>query len=264
MDSKESTTARRGTSDRPMLEGVITPALTARAKKQVEKFYGACRQTVEEAWELGNILKEAKAALSHGAWLPWLEEIGLPERGAQRCIQLATGYSEKRHVSDLRTQKAALDGLRSALPSGRKAKDSSAQSESVEASTGAPGPDSDAADPDVDSMEPSSAAAADPGDDARGDLRRCLPELRRVVERFASDGGRQMPKPFAAACRLIVTLADAMEVSLNASLDTTVLIYRLPKWLVSELDSQPASELGPDPSALGSDSHAESERKFRV
>ena len=264
MDSKESTTARRGTSDRPMLEGVITPALTARAKKQVEKFYAACRQTVEEAWELGNILKEAKAALSHGAWLPWLEEIGLPERGAQRCIKLATGYSEKRHVSDLRTQKAALDGLRSALPSGRKAKDSSAQSESVEASTGAPGPDSDAADPDVDSMEPSSAAAADPGDDARGDLRRCLPELRRVVERFASDGGRQMPKPFAAACRLIVTLADAMEVSLNASLDTTVLIYRLPKWLVSELDSQPASELGPDPSALGSDSHAESERKFRV
>ena len=49
-------------------------------------------QAVAHAIEAGKLLLEAKAALPHGEWLPWLEEnIWLSSRQARRYMQVAQG-----------------------------------------------------------------------------------------------------------------------------------------------------------------------------
>lgn len=46
--------------------------------------------------EIGRRLIEAKKQLSHGEWLPWLEEkVDFSPRSAQRFMKLAEGYAEK-------------------------------------------------------------------------------------------------------------------------------------------------------------------------
>lgn len=57
--------------------------------------------------EIGRRLIEAKEQLSHGDWLPWLEnQVDFTERAAQRFMRLAREYSNPTLVSDLGYTKA--------------------------------------------------------------------------------------------------------------------------------------------------------------
>lgn len=66
------------------------------------------KQTAGDAiLEIGKRLKEAKSLLSHGEWLPWLnEKVEFSERAAQRFMQLAEEYSNPTALSDLGATKA--------------------------------------------------------------------------------------------------------------------------------------------------------------
>jgi len=61
----------------------------------------------EAVLTIGRGLIEAKAMLSHGEWLPWLnEQIGYSERQAQRFMQLAREWTNPTTLSDLGASKA--------------------------------------------------------------------------------------------------------------------------------------------------------------
>ncbi len=65
-----------------------------------------CRRSAAEtataAIECGNWLREAKAAVAHGQWLPWLREnTGLTAREAQRFMRVAASGLEMREVAHL-------------------------------------------------------------------------------------------------------------------------------------------------------------------
>src|SRR5262249_12074311 len=49
----------------------------------------ALQTSIEKATEAGKLLIEAKTELPHGQWLPWLNQIGVSVRTAQRYMQLA-------------------------------------------------------------------------------------------------------------------------------------------------------------------------------
>lgn len=56
----------------------------------------------QRAIEAGHLLIEAKAALSHGQWLPWLrDQVGLSERSAQGYMRLARIGLKPATVADL-------------------------------------------------------------------------------------------------------------------------------------------------------------------
>ena len=58
---------------------------------------------------IGRGLTEAKALLSHGEWLPWLEErVEFSEKAAQRFMKLAREYSNPTALSDLGATKALM------------------------------------------------------------------------------------------------------------------------------------------------------------
>lgn len=58
---------------------------------------------------IGRGLIEAKALLSHGEWLPWLEErVEFSEKAAQRFMLLARKYSNPTTLSDLGASKALI------------------------------------------------------------------------------------------------------------------------------------------------------------
>lgn len=57
--------------------------------------------------QIGQRLIEAKAAIPHGGWLPWLsEQVNYSERQAQRLMKIARECSNPTLVSDLGTRKA--------------------------------------------------------------------------------------------------------------------------------------------------------------
>ena len=59
--------------------------------------------------EIGRRLIEAKEQLSHGEWLPWLEEkVEFSEASAQRFMRLAREYSNPSPVTDLGVSKALV------------------------------------------------------------------------------------------------------------------------------------------------------------
>lgn len=58
---------------------------------------------------IGKGLIEAKGMLSHGEWLPWLEErVEFSEKAAQRFMKLAREYSNPTALSDLGATKALM------------------------------------------------------------------------------------------------------------------------------------------------------------
>ena len=58
---------------------------------------------------IGKGLIEAKALLSHGEWLPWLEEkIEFSEKAAQNFMRLARHYSNPQTLADLGSSKALM------------------------------------------------------------------------------------------------------------------------------------------------------------
>lgn len=59
--------------------------------------------------EIGKRLVEAKAQLSHGEWLPWLEKkVEFSERSAQQYIRLWREYGKSATVADLGVRKALV------------------------------------------------------------------------------------------------------------------------------------------------------------
>lgn len=61
----------------------------------------------EEILGIGRCLIEAKGMLSHGEWLPWLnEQVELSERAAQRFMRLAREWTNPTALSDLGATKA--------------------------------------------------------------------------------------------------------------------------------------------------------------
>lgn len=74
--------------------------------------HGQClahaKSSAKHAIEAGHILLEAKSALAHGHWLPWLRDhVGMSERSAQTYMRLARSGLKCATVADL--------GLRAAL-----------------------------------------------------------------------------------------------------------------------------------------------------
>jgi hypothetical protein len=49
----------------------------------------ALQTSIEKATKAGELLIEAKDEVPHGQWLPWLQQVGVPTRTAQRYMQLA-------------------------------------------------------------------------------------------------------------------------------------------------------------------------------
>lgn len=65
------------------------------------------RQAGTSILEIGRRLNEAKAQLSHGEWLPWLEhQVEFSEASAQRFMRLAREYPNPSPVTDLGVAKA--------------------------------------------------------------------------------------------------------------------------------------------------------------
>ena len=90
------------------LTRVLTPAEGRDIETITGEILDAQRRGGEAILDIGKGLLEAKGMLSHGEWLPWLnEQIGYSERLAQRFMRLAREYtSNPTALSDLGATKA--------------------------------------------------------------------------------------------------------------------------------------------------------------
>jgi hypothetical protein len=61
----------------------------------------AHKESVTKALEAGRLLVAAKADCKHGEWLPFLKRAGVPERKAQRLMQIAESNLKSDTVTDL-------------------------------------------------------------------------------------------------------------------------------------------------------------------
>lgn len=127
-------------SGSPATDLVVGPGIDSAVEKRVKKhaavFKTYYRRTVEEAWELGRALREAKGQVRHGQWIPWLRvEIGLSPRTAQRLLALHERYPNKtRLVSYFDSVSQALRTLALAPQSDKK--DGRGRADSGRTSTG--------------------------------------------------------------------------------------------------------------------------------
>ena len=93
----------------------IDPTTEREARRRATQFRKAYLRTVREAWHLGEVLRKAKGQVRHGQWIPWLHEIGLPPRTAQRFMELYDRDPQMRHVAHL----GSITGALRALPAAR-------------------------------------------------------------------------------------------------------------------------------------------------
>ncbi len=85
--------------------GAAAPALDIETITTV--ILEAKRDGGEAILRIGRALLEAKSMLSHGEWLPWLEErVEFSERAAQNFMRLAREYSNPQTLADLGASKA--------------------------------------------------------------------------------------------------------------------------------------------------------------
>ena len=66
-----------------------------------QAFVVATRVGAEKAIELGTMLNDAKTNCDHGSWLPFLKRSGVPERWAQRFMQISRSGLNSDTVADL-------------------------------------------------------------------------------------------------------------------------------------------------------------------
>jgi Protein of unknown function (DUF3102) len=89
----------------PELEGSNRlPVLAAEIMREHAEARRAAQMSVEHAIKAGEALLEAKKALGHGKWLPWLSDnCAMSERTAQLYMRLAKRKAklENRDVADL-------------------------------------------------------------------------------------------------------------------------------------------------------------------
>ena len=63
-------------------ERIPIPELEGLVDKHFAAFQKFGRRTVEEAWQAGHYLNQAKARVAHGGWLGWIEKRGAQPRQA--------------------------------------------------------------------------------------------------------------------------------------------------------------------------------------
>jgi len=91
---------------------VLSNRMADLAERAGEAFRRGNARSVEAAGDYlssGRILVEAKAECGHGAWLPFLERAGIPERTARRMMRL--------HRAGLTPEALAEKGIKAALSS---------------------------------------------------------------------------------------------------------------------------------------------------
>jgi len=87
------------------------PVLAAAFRAAHEAAMAAARTSIEKAVEAGKLLIEAKDALPHGGWLPWLRDVGITPRTAQRYMRLVTIPADKYDTVSHLGIKGALDAI---------------------------------------------------------------------------------------------------------------------------------------------------------
>lgn len=89
------------------LSGVLAPKEGRDIEVITQEILDAKRRGGEAILTIGRCLTEAKQALPHGEWLPWLNErVELSERAAQRFMRLSREWSNPTALSDLGATKA--------------------------------------------------------------------------------------------------------------------------------------------------------------
>jgi hypothetical protein len=113
MDFKPGTDGRNGQMSNRL------PVLAATIRSAHDSAKVAARFSAENALKAGHLLIEAKAAIGHGGWLPWLRQhVGMSERTAQGYMRLARLGMESATVADigLRTTLTRVGRRRPKLP----------------------------------------------------------------------------------------------------------------------------------------------------
>ena len=85
----------------------MTTALALTAAELDRRIVTEIRGAVSAMWRAGRLLTERKRRMDHGAWLPYLDRIGLPARTAQKAMSLASKYADPAHLPA--TVEAALE-----------------------------------------------------------------------------------------------------------------------------------------------------------
>ena len=89
------------------LSGVLVPKEGRDIEVITREILDAKRRGGEAILTIGRCLTEAKQAIPHGEWLPWLNErVELSERAAQRFMRLSREWSNPTALSDLGATKA--------------------------------------------------------------------------------------------------------------------------------------------------------------
>ena len=89
------------------LSGVLAPKEGRDIEVITQEILDAKRRGGEAILTIGRCLTEAKQAIPHGEWLPWLNErVELSERAAQRFMRLSREWSNPTALSDLGATKA--------------------------------------------------------------------------------------------------------------------------------------------------------------
>ena len=85
------------------LSGVLAPKEGRDIEVITREILDAKRRGGEAILTIGRCLTEAKQALPHGEWLPWLNErVEFSERTAQNFMRLAREWSNPQALADLR------------------------------------------------------------------------------------------------------------------------------------------------------------------
>ena len=85
----------------------MTTALALTAAELDRRIVTEIRGAVSAMWRAGRLLTERQRRMDHGAWLPYLDRIGLPARTAQKAMSLASKYADPAHLPA--TVEAALE-----------------------------------------------------------------------------------------------------------------------------------------------------------
>lgn len=91
------------------LSGVLAPKEGRDIEVITREILDAKRRGGEAILTIGRCLTEAKQAIPHGEWLPWLNErVELSERTAQKFMKLAREWSNPNTLADLGASKALM------------------------------------------------------------------------------------------------------------------------------------------------------------
>lgn len=89
------------------LSGVLAPKEGRGIEAITQEILDAKRRGGEAILTIGRCLTEAKQALPHGEWLPWLNErVEFSERTARNFMRLSREWSNRQALADLGAAKA--------------------------------------------------------------------------------------------------------------------------------------------------------------